>query len=193
MPKETNPRRPPLRFSLLDVMALIAAVALSLISRSLLRATIAPESYEIYDRRQFAVLMGTLNLLIWTLIPFLLTMPGWWRSPVRTVSSPGRLALLAIALASVLLAISIAAWVTTLEVTSGKGRAVADYYWLFAWLLEMANHAGMVVAAAWMTLALTGRWMPEPSWSDRWGRVVGGLWIGLGLTARMIEVQTLVM
>jgi hypothetical protein len=36
---------------------------------------------------------------------------------------------------------------------------------------------GYVVAAAWLTLALGRRWQPEPSWIDRFGRVLGAAWL----------------
>ena len=35
------------------------------------------------------------------------------------------------------------------------------------------------VAAAWLTLALCGRWRPEPSWVDRAGRGLGLGWLVL--------------
>ena len=37
----------------------------------------------------------------------------------------------------------------------------------------LAHHAGWAVAVSWLTLALIGRWRPEPSWVDRWGRALG--------------------
>jgi hypothetical protein len=40
------------------------------------------------------------------------------------------------------------------------------------------QEAGLFVAVAWATLILIGRWRPEPEWVDRFGRVVGVLWIG---------------
>ena len=35
------------------------------------------------------------------------------------------------------------------------------------------------VAAAWLTLALTGRWRPRPDWLDRAGRALGTFWIAI--------------
>ena len=37
------------------------------------------------------------------------------------------------------------------------------------------------VAAAWVALALAGRWRAEPSWVDRAGRALGAYWIALFL------------
>lgn len=36
---------------------------------------------------------------------------------------------------------------------------------------------GPAVATAWMVLILGGRWRPEPSWIDRFGRLLGGFWV----------------
>jgi hypothetical protein len=35
--------------------------------------------------------------------------------------------------------------------------------------------------SGWATLALAGHWCPERTWIDRTGRLVGVLWIGLGM------------
>jgi hypothetical protein len=45
------------------------------------------------------------------------------------------------------------------------------------------SRVGIAVAAAWLTLALNGRWCPERSWIDRSGRVLGVLWIGMSVLA----------
>jgi hypothetical protein len=37
--------------------------------------------------------------------------------------------------------------------------------------------AGWAVAAAWLILAMGGRWRPEPDWIDRAGRIIGAAWI----------------
>ena len=40
---------------------------------------------------------------------------------------------------------------------------------------------GIAVGAAWMALALNGRWTRPRDLPDRIGRIVGGIWIGLAL------------
>ena len=42
-----------------------------------------------------------------------------------------------------------------------------------------------IVAGSWATLALSGRWRPEPSWIDRSGRILGVVIILSGLAARL--------
>ena len=54
----------------------------------------------------------------------------------------------------------------------------------------LAHHAGWAVAVSWLTLALTGRWRPEPTWVDRWGRVLGCTWIVIGPLASLLIDHT---
>jgi len=50
----------------------------------------------------------------------------------------------------------------------------------------LAHHAGWAVAVSWCTLVFIGRWRPEPSWVDRWGRALGCTWIILGPMAGLL-------
>jgi hypothetical protein len=53
-------------------------------------------------------------------------------------------------------------------------------------IVLLAHHAGWAVAVSWLTLVLIGRWRPEPSWVDRWGRALGCAWIILGPLASLL-------
>lgn len=50
--------------------------------------------------------------------------------------------------------------------------------------LQYVPEVAFSVAGAWLTLAMGGRWRPEPSWIDRLGRILGGAWIAVYLTRR---------
>ncbi len=50
----------------------------------------------------------------------------------------------------------------------------------------LAHHTGWAVAVSWFTLVLIGRWRPEPSWVDRWGRALGCTWIIVGPIASLL-------
>ncbi|HZW31492.1 MAG TPA: hypothetical protein VFF52_12345 [Isosphaeraceae bacterium] len=50
----------------------------------------------------------------------------------------------------------------------------------------LAHHAGWAVLVSWLTLVLIGQWYPEPSWVDRWGRVLGCTWILVGPVASLL-------
>jgi hypothetical protein len=54
----------------------------------------------------------------------------------------------------------------------------------------LAHHAGWAVAVSWLTIALIGRWRPEPSWVDRAGRALGCIWILLGPIASLLIDHT---
>ncbi|WP_165253397.1 hypothetical protein [Paludisphaera soli] len=48
-----------------------------------------------------------------------------------------------------------------------------SFSWASVVLSYHIDECGLSVAAAWLTLALGGRWRPEPSWIDRMGRALG--------------------
>lgn len=50
---------------------------------------------------------------------------------------------------------------------------------------------GLSVAAAWFQLLLSRRWRPPRDWIDRAGRVVGVLWIVIGLIWTLRSYETL--
>ena len=54
----------------------------------------------------------------------------------------------------------------------------------------LAHHAGWAVAVSWLMLAISGRWRAEPSWVDRWGRVLGCTWIFIGPPASLLIDHT---
>jgi hypothetical protein len=47
--------------------------------------------------------------------------------------------------------------------------------------MVMAAPMGLSVLAAWLPLILGRRWRPEPTWTDRLGRLLGIYWIASGL------------
>ena len=48
---------------------------------------------------------------------------------------------------------------------------------------SFASPCGTAVAAVWFLLAISGRWRPERSWIDRFGRGLGLLWIVIAILA----------
>jgi len=50
----------------------------------------------------------------------------------------------------------------------------------------LTHHAGWAVLVSWLTLLFIGRWHPEPSWIDRWGRLLGCTWIMVGPVASLL-------
>ena len=48
-------------------------------------------------------------------------------------------------------------------------------------LVIYGDRIGFAVAGAWLSLWLSGRWRPEPTWIDRLGRTMAWLWLVLAL------------
>jgi hypothetical protein len=41
--------------------------------------------------------------------------------------------------------------------------------------------AGAMILGGWIAMAVGGRWRPEPDWLDRFGRLLGVIWVVTGL------------
>lgn len=59
------------------------------------------------------------------------------------------------------------------------------------WALLASYPMGYAIAGAWAALALTGRWRPTPDWFDRLGRALGVYWIAL-FVAFLLILQELI-
>ena len=54
--------------------------------------------------------------------------------------------------------------------------------WLFHYVVEeLFAYVGLAVAAAWVGLALSGRWRHRVDWLDEFGRALGVFWIVAGM------------
>ena len=85
----------------------------------------------------------------------------------RLFRQPGTVACVAALLAMLIEA----GWVASL---------LAMKSWLMGPDLVFVLHVpqvGFAVVGGWLSLAMAGRWRPEPGWIDRAGRVVGVCWI----------------
>jgi hypothetical protein len=122
---------------------------------------------------------GTLNMhpsvVVWTLALLVLECLHF-RPPLRRVASqPGFVACCAVAMVIVLFG-------SMNFVTSKAIHYVPIWIKVHHYLgLTLNFHHGQcaAAAAAWLTLALTGRWRPRPDWLDRAGRVLGIFWIAI--------------
>ncbi len=52
--------------------------------------------------------------------------------------------------------------------------------------LFTVSGAGTVIAACWLLLLAVGRWKPEPTWIDRSGRLLGVCWIAIDLATSIL-------
>jgi hypothetical protein len=57
------------------------------------------------------------------------------------------------------------------------GALATELAVLFSYRVSARADAGGAVALAWLVVAAGGRWLPEPTWVDRAGRVLGVAWL----------------
>jgi hypothetical protein len=178
--------RPKFRpFTLGDAMILIIALALGLaIARP--GIGIVVDAFRSVPRNHFrtgagAIQLGRflnivlLNFLFFLLPAFLILRLKRPRAPLRSmIAQPG------FAACTAPIAFFLAFLPLELCAPSGLARQVME---ITAQVLLVA-----AVPLAWASLIATRRWDPEPSWIDRMGRILGGLWM-ISLPAHVILMR----
>jgi hypothetical protein len=53
--------------------------------------------------------------------------------------------------------------------------------WLVGQNIAVSPRIGAAVLWCWVTMALSGRWRPEPVWLDRLCRLLGFAWLAMAL------------
>jgi hypothetical protein len=183
------------RFTLADAMILVAAVAAGLaFSRAWLRCATERAMYSsaIFPRDSWPPLATVSRWLVqeWPLVammaPALLVLRARRPRPPRRrlFAPPGLVACAAVMIAMALEALANIVQVVLYAMSLGGSKNVLDEVGVLnirqaALGVFSSTTIGIVVAAVWGSMALTGRWRPEPSWIDRAGRVIGWLWIAL--------------
>ena len=67
-------------------------------------------------------------------------------------------------------------------------RSITLVEWAQKYLSEeVFKYVGLAVAATWIVLFFSGRWRRSADWIDRMGRVVGVLWIVIGVVWTLHE------
>ncbi len=175
----------PRRLTLFDLIALIAAFGLSVAAAANLYPDInwsaiptiwmnmvAQEGAAIGSAMFLAeasiVLLPGVAILALALLALRLRLPRPRRC-LRIWTQPGSLACLAIAIATSI------SYFGSLAGMLARDAPIGPPPWLFINSQSPIRTAGTSVAAAWITLHLTGRWRPEPSWLDRAGRILGAV------------------
>ncbi len=172
---------PPRRLTLADLALLVASAAGGMV---ILRMLVEDRSESLLGRRIGGMTIGLI------LAPFLLTTSlalviARLRGPrpafLAAIRQPGTLACIAFL---AFFAIDLTSHAASIAVGSWLGESyVKINVWLF---LFTAMNAGAYIAPAWATLALAGRWRPEPGWIDRSGRVLGVVAMAVDLLARIL-------
>jgi ABC-type Fe3+ transport system permease subunit len=126
-------------------------------------------------------------IIPWTFLLILLRMrsprPSWrriWRQPGMAACLVAVFAWLWTALA-LLLAMNV-------EHVARARRVITPADWAQKYLSdEVFMYVGLAVAAVWIVQYSSGRWRRSADWIDMMGRVVGALWIAIGLVWTLRE------
>jgi hypothetical protein len=187
------------RCTLLDVMALIAATAIGFYLVRTYSLNVLDSDLTHYP------FIPRILLTIWATILAVLPVPILWsialfglrlRRPRpalrRLVREPGFVATGAVTL---VVAVRLAGFLVLIARTFGRTTLGALYdVWAMSffrgpidvatlynsvYFASSAIGTSMAVAAAWLLLAVSGRWRSEPGWLDRLGRILGTFWIAI--------------
>lgn len=155
------------RFTLLDATTLVASTAVSLA----VARTVRPEVEEYYSSTVFYHwLFLTVPLEVGWMLTVLGSRLADPRPRLRTLARrPG---LVACGFAAIDLTWTLAVKGLALVIAPSKSRA--------GWgdlVMGLGRQVGAIVLVAWLTLALTGRWRPEPGWHDRAGFRLGAYFV----------------
>lgn len=177
-----EPRHRPLR--LLDLMALVAAVALTLISPRIMKAIIGNSSLHNWDRRQYVAHLTALVMIWWTLALVPPVLSGVRLR--RAIRNYGRAAILASATAALLLVLRQAPVVLLLALTVGWSPTGLFPPRLFDVMEHAPDTAAAAVVVAWTVLALTGAGRRPSNWLEQLGCHLGATWILLGILTLLV-------
>ena len=179
----------PRRFLLIDAITLIAAAALMLTSHRAIRWFWAwGDPIASYGPRETRLMAWALALsgLSLILLISLVAHPGGPQRLRR--GAPGRFVPVAVA---TVLAVRLSGWAAQALIHHAFSGGAGFY--AIRWTVEVMNYlrddirhdVAVAVAAAWITLAIAGRWHPGRAWDDRLGRFLGIFWIAFYLCAPM--------
>lgn len=167
------------RFTLLDMLILTAATAIGLAwTRAFLSdfSAVFPSSHP--QTGSWMLLRARIHgittclLTSWTLALFAIQLRGPRPRLRRLAQRPGTAACSAAALIAVYQALRLLSW-SLIRPPSFQP------IWISVTMWQPSISAAVV--AAWLTLAMSGRWRAEPDWIDRAGRVVGACWLGVAI------------
>jgi hypothetical protein len=181
--RQARIRRP---VRLLDLMALVAAVALTLVSHPLMKAVVPADSHDTWDRRQYVIHLASLVLSFWTATLFALVLSGPRAEIRRACRCPGHAALFAVAAAFSFLAVQQVVTALILAGIVGWPPRMVRFFWAFNVLEPAADASAASVIAVWLILALTRTGRASSSWLDRLGCALGLIWILWGLVNHLV-------
>jgi hypothetical protein len=173
---------------LLDLMALVAAVALTLVSPAIMKAIIPAASHHNWDRRQYVPHLAALVMIWWTAALVPLVLCGAGPSLRRVIRSYGCAAILASLTTALFLVLRQAPAVILLATGVGSSPLGLFKPRLFDILEHAPDASAASVVAVWTILALTGTGRRPSNWLERLGCVMGWMWIVMGLLSLIVWI-----
>jgi hypothetical protein len=184
--------------SVADLLILVVTAGIGMgcllaVDRTLLRDTLTRVS--VVDWLAVGWHPAAWLIVLKEVIAFVLPLLGGWSAvlpllrlrdlrprPRRSFGQPGIVACLAAwagaAWGALAMVVSFGLWQTR---PGASGTMAESWRWAWEFLTgQMVGKAGLAVAAAWLGLALAGRWRRPEDWIDRLGRILGWGWIGAG-------------
>jgi len=177
-----DPPRRPVR--LLDLMALVAAAALTLTTPAIIRE-ITPAYWG--DRPLYVIHIINLSLVWWTAILSSMALVDYRSQRNQNGIGAGHAALFAVMATLSFLGLDQLAS-AVLKTSFGWAGATPKYFWVLGILQTFAYPAGAAIIAAWLILWLTKTGRRPSNWLDRLGFIVGLIWIFLAPTNRLVWV-----
>jgi hypothetical protein len=176
---------------LLDLMALVAAVALTLVSPAIMKAIIPAASHHNWDRRQYLAHLAALVMIWWTVTLVPLVLSGNPRGLRRIIRCYGCAAILAAATTALFLVLRQAPAVILLATGTGTSPLGLFQSRLFDILEHAPDASAASVLAVWTTLALTGTGRRPSNWLERLGCIMGWAWIVMGFLSLIIWIVSI--
>ena len=182
------PHRP---LHLLDLMALVAAVALTLVSPAIMKAIIPATNHQNWDRRQYLAHLAALVMIWWTMTLVPLVLSGGRRDLQRVFRGYGCAAILAAATTALFLLLRQVPAVILLATGAGSSPLGLFQPRLFDILEHAPDASAASVIAVWTILALTGTGRRPSDWFERLGCLVGWTWIMMGFLSLLIWIVSI--
>ncbi|MFO0960495.1 MAG: hypothetical protein U0800_24185 [Isosphaeraceae bacterium] len=178
--------RTPRRFLIVDMMGLVAAVALGLALDRWRATELGPLPPGVQGSSigasHWLHVLGNGGPSCYVAALALALIPLRWRPPrpsaARLLRQPGAVACLAI-VGTMLANLAILAVSRGIRARLDGPESPATIYSHWYYWGQAVEWISMGVLGAWAALALGGRWSPEKSWIDRLGIALGAYWVAI--------------
>ncbi len=190
LPKPTGPapRRP---LHLLDLMALVAAVALTLVSPAIMKAIIPAASHHNWDRRQYLAHLAALVMIWWTATLVPLVLSGDPRGLRHVTRGYGGAAILAAVTAAAFLLVRQVPAIILLATGAGSSPLGLFKPRLFDILEHAPDASAASIIAVWTMLAVTRSGRRPSNWFEWLGCLVGWSWSVMGFLSLIIWIVSI--